>query len=112
MSPDERKPPARLDGPQIEIFQAGRMFSSRSLTFPLADWLLRDVGIDPTRRKFPGRQGEAEPVTKREWEAVLRKVGDSQDKVRPEIEKLMRRQRRYADAAGDFFYLVRAACNF
>ena len=39
-------------------------------------------------------------------------MGESLDKVRPEIEKLMRRQRRYADAAGDFFYLVRNACNF
>ena len=81
-------------------------------TFPLADWWLRDVGVDPVHRKFPRRQGEPEPVTKREWEAVLRKVGESLGKIRPEIEKLMRRQRRYADAAGDFFYLVRIACNF
>ena len=81
-------------------------------TFPLADWWLRDVGIDPANRKSPGRHGAAEPVPKREWEAILRTVGEPLNTVRPEIEKLMRRQRRYADATGDFFYLVRTACNF
>ena len=104
------------DGVQAAVAVAERDLAERTggeeRTFPLAGWWLRDVGIDPENRKSLGRHGGAEPIPKREWEAVLRKVGEPLEKVRPEIEKLMRRQRRYADAAGDFFYLVRTACNF
>ena len=81
-------------------------------TFPIAKLWLREVGIDPAKRKSPGRHGAAEPVPKREWESVLRSADKPLDRVAPEIDKLMRRQRRYADATGDFFYLVRTACNF
>ena len=82
-------------------------------TFPLANWWLRHVGFDPSKRKPQKRTGSvAVPVPKREWEAVLRSVGEPLDRVRPEIEKLVRRQRRYAEVTGDIFYLVRTSCNF
>ena len=82
-------------------------------TFPLSDWWLRNIGIDPSKRKSPIREGSVvDPVPKREWEAVLRSLGKPIDSVRPEIERLMRRQRRYAEVTGDIFYLVRTSCNF
>ena len=104
------------EGVQAAIAVAERNLTERTggaeTTFPMADWWLRDVGIDPVKRKSPSRHGVAEPVRKREWEAVLQKLDDPLDRAGPEIEKLMRRQRRYAAATGDFFYLIRTACNF
>ena len=104
------------EGVQTAIAIAERDLKERTggeeTTFPIAKWWLREVGIDPAKRKSPERHGAAEPVPKREWESVLRSADKPLDRVAPEIDKLMRRQRRYADATGDFFFLVRTACNF
>ena len=82
-------------------------------TFPIADWWLRNVGLDPAKRKSPSRTGsDADPVPKHEWEVVLRSIGNPLDSIRPEIERLMRRQRHYAEVTGDIFFLVRTSCNF
>lgn len=107
------------EGVQAAIAIAERDLSERTggedTTFPIANWWLRDVGIDSARSKSlsPRRTDSAVgPVPKREWSKVLRSVGEPLDRVGPEIEKLMRRQRRYADQTGDFFFLVRTGCNF
>ena len=99
----------------IEV--AERQLSERTggeeRTFPLADWWLRNVGLDPSKRNTANRASSvADPVPKREWEAVLRCIGEPLDRIMPEIEKLMRKQRRYAEVTGDIFYLVRTSCNF
>ena len=76
-------------------------------TFPLTDWWRRDVGLDPRRRSSGRAPVLAESVPKSEWEPVLRSAGDPIERVGPAMEKLIRRQRRHAEAAGDVFYLVR-----
>jgi tetratricopeptide (TPR) repeat protein len=83
-------------------------------TFPAAAWWrdALDLAPPPPRAAQGGRRfGDLAPVPEHDWKSIIRSLGRPLDTVGPSIQKLMHRQRRYAEATGDVFYLVRTACN-
>ncbi len=78
-------------------------------TFPAAAWWREDVEVPSV--PLHGRSAVAEPPPRELHQEVLRRIADSFAAIKGPIDDLMTRHRRYADATGDVFYLVRTACN-
>ncbi len=84
-------------------------------TFPAAAWWREEMELDQPRpgRMAPpsGRKRAIEPPPKETLDGVLAAVASPLPALQPRVEGLMAAHRRYADATGDVFYLVRTACN-
>lgn len=85
--------------------------SGEVTTFPAAGWWRKDVDLNPASRATAGSQS-INPVPMHVWKPVLKAVEGKHQLVANRIELLMNAQKRYADATGDVFFLVRTACNF
>jgi tetratricopeptide (TPR) repeat protein len=84
-------------------------------TFPAVAWWRDELDLPQPRRASAAppseRQRTIEPPAREAHERILRDSAMPIGNLRPRIADLLRRHRRYADATGDVFYLVRTACN-
>lgn len=87
----------------------------RRASFPAAAWWRAEMELPPaasspeTRRA--ARRRPIEPPPKEQLEAILRDARSPLPTLAPRIDRLMNGHRRYADATGDSYFLVRTACN-
>ncbi|MDF3063863.1 MAG: hypothetical protein K0S06_3972 [Microvirga sp.] len=101
--------------PRVEqaIAAAERELSERTRhrreTFPAAAWWRDDVEVTSVRQRRTS--AAMEPPPRETLEQILRKVNDPIASFSAAIDRLIAGHRRYADATGDVFYLVRTACN-
>jgi tetratricopeptide (TPR) repeat protein len=86
-----------------------------TVTFPAAAWWQEDLELPevrPGQRRPPSeRKRPFEPPPREMHETILRDVGTPVAGLRLRIDRLRNGHRRYADASGDTYYLVRTACN-
>ena len=81
-------------------------------TFPAAAWWRNDVEIGEGPRGVKAQfGGSVEPPPRELLEKLLQRIGDPFAALKPGLDLLIASHRRYADATGDVFYLVRTACN-
>jgi tetratricopeptide (TPR) repeat protein len=78
-------------------------------TFPAAAWWREDVEVTSARH-WP-KAAVMEPPPREALEQILRKANDPIASLSAAIDRLIMGHRRYAEATGDVFYLVRTACN-
>lgn len=85
------------------------------VSFPAAAWWREELELPvvrPGQRPPPsGRKRPIEPPPREMREAVLRDAASAIAGLRPRVERLLTAHRRYADATGDTYFLVRTACN-
>lgn len=103
--------PARVENAisalEEEFFERSKI---KKITFPASNWWRDDIGSVPndTRSKFTSENN----LPSAEWRiAILDSIDRPFERIHQSINDLMREHRRYADATGDVFYLVRTACN-
>jgi tetratricopeptide (TPR) repeat protein len=84
-------------------------------TFPAAAWWRDDLDLPQPRPGKPASPSERrraiEPPPPDEHQNILRAMDAPMSQLRPRIERLLAGHRRYAEATGDVYYLVRTACN-
>ena len=87
----------------------------KMLTFPAASWwrdALEPPQVRPGERPPPsGRKRPVDPPSREMHEAVLKAVALPIDTLTERVDRLRAAHRRYADATGDTYFLVRTACN-
>lgn len=87
----------------------------RTSGFPAAAWWRDELDLLPRRAgevaAASGRRRVIEPPARELHEAVVRDIAQATRVLVPRIDRLMQAHRRYADATGDTYYLVRTACN-
>ncbi|MBF0307842.1 MAG: hypothetical protein HQL41_19690, partial [Alphaproteobacteria bacterium] len=83
--------------------------------FPAADWWREEWELPPRPVKGAVRSSSAprrfEPPPPDERKEILANIGQPLASLMARIESLMGEHRRYADATGDVFFVVRTACN-
>ncbi len=84
-------------------------------TFAAAAWWREEMDLppgasSPAERKA-ARRRVIEPPPREQREAILRGIRSSLQALAPRIDRLMEAHRRYADATGDSYFLVRTACK-
>ena len=88
---------------------------SKDATFPAAAWWRAELDLPPASMGSapPSERRRAiEPPPREARERILRDVATRPiETLEPRIERLLTSHRRYADATGDLYYLVRTACN-
>jgi tetratricopeptide (TPR) repeat protein len=86
-----------------------------SVTFPAAAWWREELELPEVRpgqrRSASERKRPIEPPSREMREAILSDVGMPVAGLRLWVDRLRNAHRRYADATGDTYYLVRTACN-
>ncbi len=86
-----------------------------SVSFPAAAWWREELelpAVRPGQRQPPSERKRPIGLPPREmFEDILRDLGAPMTRLRPRIDRLRNAHRRYADATGDTYYLVRTACN-
>jgi tetratricopeptide (TPR) repeat protein len=86
-----------------------------AVSFPAAAWWRNELELPvvrPGQRPHPsGRKRPIEPPPREMLEEVLRDTSSPIAALRPRVERLLDAHRRYADATGDTYYLLRTACN-
>jgi tetratricopeptide (TPR) repeat protein len=84
-------------------------------TFPAAAWWREAMELPVPRAgqraSPPSGRASVEPPAPTMREAILRDISQPIAALKPRIAALMAGHRRYAEATGDAFYLVRTACN-
>ena len=84
-------------------------------SFEVAKWWREELELPLPARGRPappsGRRRTIAPVPFDMIQRVLQNLNSPVAVLRPQIDRLLARQRHYADATGDVFYLVRTACN-
>ncbi|NVO13555.1 MAG: hypothetical protein HXX10_05905 [Rhodoplanes sp.] len=94
-----------------ELFERTQKTGAPRKTFPAAAWWREDVEI-VTRSRSPHELSRSvQPPPRERLEELLRRIGEPFAKAKPALDVLIGGHRRYADATGDVFYLVRTACN-
>lgn len=86
-----------------------------SVSFPAAAWWRDELELPvvrPGQHPPPsGRKRPIEPPAREMHEVVLKDTNSAITALQPRIQRLLSAHRRYADATGDTYYLVRTACN-
>jgi tetratricopeptide (TPR) repeat protein len=86
-----------------------------SVSFPAAAWWRNEMELPVVRlgqRPPPSeRKRPIEPPPREMREAILRDTASPLTALQPRVERLLNAHRRYADATGDTYCLVRTACN-
>ena len=93
-----------------EVFERTKSTSHPRKTFDAAAWWREDIDLG-SRKEKPGCVRLAEPPPRERREDILRRVAQPFAKIKTPLDQLIVGHRRYADATGDVFYLVRTACN-
>jgi tetratricopeptide (TPR) repeat protein len=87
----------------------------RGSTFPAVAWWRDELELPKLRKGKPAppsdRKRVVYPPPREAHEIILKDVATNIQSLKPRITKLINGHRRYADATGDVFYLVRTACN-
>lgn len=84
-------------------------------SFPAAAWWREEMELPavPAGRRAPPpeRRGPVEPPSPALREALLRDAASPLPQLAPRIAQMEAAYRRYTDATGDPYYLIRSACN-
>jgi tetratricopeptide (TPR) repeat protein len=93
----------------------GQLSNRPSLSFPAAAWWRQELEpppLAPGQTATPsGRRRQIEPEPQHRWAAIINDIHRPMRELISRIDQQMRAQRRYADATGDTYYVVRTACN-
>ena len=102
----ERRVEAVVASTELEVSERTK---HKTRTFEAAAWWREDVQVGGPTSNLSGHA--VNPPARENRERVLRDISSPLVTLRPKIDQLIAGHRRYADASGDVFFLVRTACN-
>jgi tetratricopeptide (TPR) repeat protein len=93
-----------------ELFERTKNTRHPRKTFDAAAWWREDVDLGSRKETRRGAR-PLEPPPRDRHEDILRRVAQPFAAIKTPLDQLIVAHRRYADATGDVFYLVRTTCN-